>query len=57
MAERLEDLLKKSRSQMSTYKKEELLDILVAADISSGENNIQPLIDSIATLTLVSELF
>ena len=51
MAESLKDLLKKSRSQMNTYKKEELLDILVAADKSDGESNIQSLIDSIAMLT------
>ena len=54
MAENLVDLLKLTRSQMNTYKKEEILDVLEAASASgvSGNNiDISGLNDSIKTLT------
>ena len=51
MATNLNDLLKLSRSQLNGYKKEQILDILEAADSSDGNGNIQTLISSIANLT------
>ena len=51
MATNLNDLLKLSRSQLNGYKKEQILDILEAADSSEGNGNIQTLISSIANLT------
>ena len=54
MAENLVDLLKLTRSQMNSYKKEEILNVLEAASASgvSGNNiDISGLNDSIKTLT------